>query len=192
MKDIQKRAGCVEELETNKAQIPVLQFWQCLVCGSRQGSPPQLYVVFAVVKQRLHSHASWVWAPCFIGHIQCFTNFQLVITNIHKLEKAFKNHVSCLLLKNWKMWHCQPCILMGQQSTLSGAATGSFQLRHICFILFRPSYSFPFSWPQGQMLATRWPSLVLCFFVFSSCRVMINETSTLSYISVITQSGKKS
>lgn len=56
MKDIQKRAGCVEELETNKAQIPVLQFWQCLVCGSRQGSPPQLYVVFAVVKQRLQTH----------------------------------------------------------------------------------------------------------------------------------------
>lgn len=56
MKDIQKRAGCVEELETNKAQIPALQFWQSLICRSGKGSPPRLYLLFAVVKQRMQTH----------------------------------------------------------------------------------------------------------------------------------------
>lgn len=46
MKDIQKSAGCVEEIETDKAQIPVLLFWQWLGCRSGKASPPRLYLVF--------------------------------------------------------------------------------------------------------------------------------------------------
>lgn len=55
MKDIQKRAGHVEGLETNKAQIPVLQFWQCLGCRAGEGSLPQLYPASAVVEQRMQT-----------------------------------------------------------------------------------------------------------------------------------------
>lgn len=56
MKDIQKSAGCAEEPETNKAQIPVLQSWQHLGCRSGRGSPPQLYLVFAAAKQGRQTH----------------------------------------------------------------------------------------------------------------------------------------
>ena len=56
MKDIQKSAGCGEELETNKAQIPVLQSWQHLGCRSGRGSPAGLYLVFTVAKQGMQTH----------------------------------------------------------------------------------------------------------------------------------------
>lgn len=55
MKDVPERAGCVEELETYKAQIPALQSWQCLGCRCGKESPPQLYLVFAGVKQRVQT-----------------------------------------------------------------------------------------------------------------------------------------
>lgn len=42
MKDIQKRAGCVEGLQTNRAKLTDLQFWQGLPAELRKESPPQL------------------------------------------------------------------------------------------------------------------------------------------------------
>ena len=73
MKDIQERAACVEELETNKAQIPVLQFWQRLGCRCGKGSPPRLYLVSAVVKQRVQGQTQTEARPLmFHWHMQCF------------------------------------------------------------------------------------------------------------------------
>lgn len=93
VRDVQRRAGRVELLGTNKAQLLVLRLWQSLGCGAGNGGPPQPQLVPVgqnkVCKPARHSFAE------SMGY---FENIQFIAIDIH--EKALKDLSFWFLLKN--------------------------------------------------------------------------------------------